>query len=97
MDVGGFQTLEADDVAVANLAPELGRRGAAQDVLEALGACPDGLTTQEVAATMTSGPVSMLQATDRDKIERALVDAVYAGQATRVPLGDDALWMPVAA
>jgi hypothetical protein len=96
LDAGGFQPLEAYDVCLANLAPELERRPAAETVGDALRAFPDGLTTQEVAAIMTPGSVSFLDPTDRQRIENALVDAVYAGEATRVAIGDDGLWRPAA-
>jgi predicted DsbA family dithiol-disulfide isomerase len=96
LDAGGFQPLEAYDVCLANLAPDLERRPAAATVVEALQAFPDGLTTQEVAAIMTPGSVSFLDPTDRRRIEDALVNAVYAGEATRVAVGDDGLWRPAA-
>ncbi len=52
---------------------------------------PDGLTTQEVAAILTSGN----DAVDRVAAENALLELVAAGAATRTPLGDDALWRAV--
>jgi hypothetical protein len=93
-DAGGFVGLEVYDVAIANLAPDLKRRGAPGGVSEVLAEFPDGLTTTEVAAVMTPGSVTMLSPTDLEKVERALVDAVFEGTARRSPIGDDALWQP---
>ena len=50
---------------------------------------PTGLTTQEVAALMTHGN----DAVDRPAAEAALIELVFAGKASRVALGDDALWV----
>jgi hypothetical protein len=47
-----------------------------------------GLTTQEVAALMAREN----DAPDRAEAERSLLDLVAAAEATRQPLGDDALW-----
>ena len=52
LEAGGFQKVEAYDVLIANLDPTLERRGPPEDPLEALGAFPAGLVTQEVAAIM---------------------------------------------
>ena len=52
LEVGGFQPLEAYDVAIANLDRSLERRAPADDVAEVLAEFPDGLTTSEVAAVM---------------------------------------------
>jgi hypothetical protein len=91
LEAGGFQSLEAYDVCVANLDTSLERRPAAESAVDALAAFPDGLTTQEVAAIMTPD----LAPVDRPRAERELLDAVAAGAATREPIGDDALWRPV--
>jgi hypothetical protein len=89
LEAGGFQPVEAYDVAVANLDPAIERRDAPDDPLEALGTVPFGLTTQEVAAVMTRGN----DAPDRAAAEDALIGLVADGSAVRVPLADDALWM----
>jgi 2-hydroxychromene-2-carboxylate isomerase len=89
LEAGGFQPVEAYDVAIANLDPRLARRDAPADPLEALAELPYGLTTQEVAAVMTRGN----DAPDRAATEDALIELVATGAATRVPLGDDALWI----
>ena len=88
LEAGGFQSVEAYDVVVANLEPSLERRPAADDPGEVLDAFPDGLTTQEVAAVLAHGNVPP----DREAAERALIELAAAGEAERVALGDDALW-----
>jgi len=88
LDAGGFQTFEAYDVCVANLAPELPRRAPATSALEALAAFPDGLTTQEVAVVMAPH----LAPVDRRAAERELVLAHADDAVQRRALGDDALW-----
>jgi predicted DsbA family dithiol-disulfide isomerase len=90
---GGFQTIEAYDVVVANLDPALERTDAPDTPLPLLERFSEGLTTQEVALLMTRGndPV------DRGAAERALLELVASGDAVRRPLGDDALWLPPAA
>jgi hypothetical protein len=89
LEAGGFQPVEAYDVLIANLDPTLPRRGAPADPGPLLDAFPAGLTTQEVAACLTAGndPV------DRVAAEQALIALVAAGEAGRVGVGDDALWL----
>jgi 2-hydroxychromene-2-carboxylate isomerase len=89
LEAGGFQPVEAYDVLIANLDPALPRRDAPADPLEALAELPFGLTTQEVAAVMTRGN----DAPDRAAAEDALIELVATGAATRLALGDDALWV----
>jgi len=90
---GGFQTIEAYDVLVANLNPQLRRELVPETPRPLLERFPEGLTTQEVAALMTDGN----DAPDREAAERALLELVGAGTAVRRPLGDDALWLTLAA
>ena len=90
LEAGGFQTIEAYDVLVANLDPSLSRAAASDDLLPVLERFPQGLTTQEVAAVMARGNLDP----DRDAAESALVELVASGAALRTPLGDDALWSP---
>jgi 2-hydroxychromene-2-carboxylate isomerase len=90
LEVGGFQPVEAYDVAIANLDRTLERRPRPDDAGEVLAAFPDGLTTAEVAAVLCAH----LQAPDRDAAEDALIAAVASGAAVRLPFGNDALWMP---
>ena len=88
-EVGGFQPIEAYDVMIANIDPGLNRMGPAEGPLEALQLYPAGLTTQEVAAIMTSG----MDKPDRIDAERKLVHLLGEQKVQRVPLGDDALWI----
>ena len=89
LEVGGFQPVEAYDVAIANLDRTLDRRPRAEDASEVIQAFPDGLTTAEVAAVLAPH----LQSPDRDAAEDGLIAAVAAGQAERRPFGNDALWV----
>ena len=89
-EVGGFQPVEAYDVAIANLDRTLERRSRGEDAAEVLQAFPDGLTTAEVAAVMAPH----LQPPDRDVAEDGLIAAVASGAAQRRPFGNDALWTP---
>jgi 2-hydroxychromene-2-carboxylate isomerase len=90
LEVGGFQHLDAYDVAIANLDRSLSRRPRAEDAAEVVAAFPDGLTTAEVAAVMTEDK----EAPDPDAAEDALIAAAAAGRARREPRGNDALWIP---
>jgi hypothetical protein len=91
LEAGGFQTIEAYDVLIANLDPTLQREAPAEDALEVLERFPEGLASQEVAAVMAQNN----QLPDRAAAEHALIELVGAGKARRTPLGDDALWQPV--
>ena len=90
LEAGGWQTIEAYDVIVANLIPDGERRGVPDDPGDLLRAFPDGITTQEVAQLLTRGN----DVPDRVEAEVAMVRLVADGVATRTPLGDDALWQP---
>jgi 2-hydroxychromene-2-carboxylate isomerase len=92
LEAGGFQSLEAYDVLIANLDQSLSRRPPAEDAAEVLQAFPDGLTTAEVAQIMTQDKY----APDLDKAEDALITATGEGQAHRLTFGHDALWVPTA-
>jgi 2-hydroxychromene-2-carboxylate isomerase len=87
---GGFQTVEAYDVLVANLDPALDREPVPETPRPLLERYPEGLTTQEVAALLTHGN----DAPDREGAEAALLELVAAKLATRRPVGDDAIWQP---
>ncbi len=91
LEAGGFQTIEAYDVLIANLDPTLRREPPPASPLAALERFPDGLATQEVAAIMAAGN----DPPDRAAAERALIELLGAGAARRTPLGDDALWQTV--
>jgi protein-disulfide isomerase-like protein with CxxC motif len=88
LEAGGFQPVEAYDVLVANLDTSLERFDPPQGPAELLEFFPDGLCTQEVAALMAGNLVDP----DREAAEDALIGLVAGGQATRQPLGTDALW-----
>lgn len=85
---GGWQTIEAYDVVIANLIPDGDRRGVPETPLPLLESFPGGLTTQEIAQLLTRGN----DAPDRVEAETALLGLVAGGMATRTQLGDDALW-----
>jgi hypothetical protein len=89
LEAGGFQPVEAYDVVIANLDPTLVRRPAPEDPLEALDEAPNGLATAEVAEIMRPGNFPA----DREAAEEALIAAAAHGDAVRVPVGDDAVWL----
>lgn len=89
IEAGGFQPVEAYDLAIANLDVSLRREAPPSTPLPALQGFPDGLTTQEVAAVMAPNNTPP----DRAAAEAALIELAVAGQARRVALGDDALWL----
>jgi 2-hydroxychromene-2-carboxylate isomerase len=91
LEAGGFQTIEAYDVVVANLDPTLTRREHAPDAAAVLERFPEGVTTQEAAAVLAP-PLARV---DRDAAEDALIVLAAEGRAEKVPLGNDALWRPV--
>jgi 2-hydroxychromene-2-carboxylate isomerase len=90
LEAGGFQTIEAYDVLIANLAPTLQREPPPTTPLAALERFPEGLVTQEIAAIMAAGN----DPPDRSGAERALVELAGAREVRRTPLGGDALWQP---
>jgi protein-disulfide isomerase-like protein with CxxC motif len=90
LEAGGFQSIDAYDVLIANLDTTLARQAPPEEPREALQRFPAGLVSQEVAAIMAHNN----QAPDREAAERALVELVGEGLARRTPLGDDALWQP---
>jgi len=88
LEVGGFQPLEAYDVAIANLDTSLERAPAPEDPVELLARFPEGLCTQEVAVMMAGNLVEV----DRARAEDALIRLLGEGRAVRQALGDDAIW-----
>jgi len=88
LEAGGFQTIEAYDVLIANLDPTLERHAPPEHARDALSAFPGGLVTQEVAAIMAQNN----QPPDRDAAERQLIELLGDGAVRREPLADDALW-----
>ncbi|MDQ6915099.1 MAG: DsbA family protein [Actinomycetota bacterium] len=92
LEAGGFQTVEAYDVLIANLDPTLARQDPPDGPGSLLERFPDGLATQEVAAMLARGN----EAPDRQAAEDALIDLAGEGRARRRALGDDALWLAAA-
>jgi protein-disulfide isomerase-like protein with CxxC motif len=90
MVAGGFQPVEAYDVLLAHLAPELPRRGAPESVAEMLAELPEGVFTAEAAAVVCA---HHLDVPDVAGAEARLIEAVAAGVARRVDVGDSALWL----
>jgi protein-disulfide isomerase-like protein with CxxC motif len=88
LEGGGFQTIEAYDVLIANLDTTLERHAPPEQAIDALRAFPGGLVTQELAAIMAQNN----QLPDRDTAERALIELLGTGHVHREPLADDALW-----
>lgn len=89
LEAGGFQPVEAYDVLVVNLDPTLERQAPPSDPEPLLDHFEYGLTTQEVAALMTSSN----DAVDRAGAEAALLTLSGEGRAVRRPLGTDAIWL----
>ncbi|HEX4519024.1 MAG TPA: DsbA family protein [Gaiellaceae bacterium] len=85
---GGFQPVEAYDILLANLDPQLEREQPPETPLPLLERFPEGLTTQEVAALMARDN----DAPDRARAELALLELTGSEATVRNPLGDDALW-----
>jgi predicted DsbA family dithiol-disulfide isomerase len=90
---GGFQPVEAYDILIANLDPQLHREPPPDTPGPLLNRWGDGLTTQEVAALMARGN----DKPDRAAAEAALLELVGAGDAIRHPIGDDAVWQSATA
>ncbi len=88
LEAGGFQPLEAYDLAIANLDPTLARRARAEDPVDVLAAFEHPLATAEVVATMTPH----LGVPDPLGVELALIAAVAEGRALRIGAGNSALW-----
>jgi predicted DsbA family dithiol-disulfide isomerase len=90
LEAGGFQPLEAYDVVLANLAPELERRPAAADPVEVVEAFPYALATREIAAVLAPS----LTPPDDRRTEGALIAAAAEGRVWRESAGNDAFWHP---
>jgi 2-hydroxychromene-2-carboxylate isomerase len=87
---GGWQSLRAYDVCIANLAPELPRRPA-PGVADALAAFPAGITTTELARVCAEHD----DEPDPVAVTNELVALCAGGNAAREPLGSAELWRPV--
>lgn len=93
LEVGGFQPLEAYDVAIANLDRSLERHLPPDGPMPLLEYFTDGLTTQEVAVLLAGNLVEPNRAAAEDE----LIKLAAEGALVREPLGDDALWLLKAA
>src|SRR5581483_2779336 len=94
LDAGGWQPIISYDTVIANLDPTLERTPPPDSPEPLLERFPYGLATAEVAALLASGPDEV---PDVAAAEQALVELVGSGVAQRVPLGQDALWLPAGA
>jgi hypothetical protein len=89
---GGFQSFEAYDVCVANLAPHLPRRSQPAPA-ELLAEYPQGLTTAEVAQVCRGRN----DPPDVPGIQAELTRLAEARSIRESPIGDDqSLWLPAA-
>jgi 2-hydroxychromene-2-carboxylate isomerase len=89
---GGFQSFEAYDVCVANLAPHLPRRPQPEPA-ELLAEYPQGLVTAEVAQVCRDRN----DPPDLPRAQAELTRLAEAGTIRRRPIGDDqSLWLPAA-
>jgi predicted DsbA family dithiol-disulfide isomerase len=88
LEVGGFQPLEAYDVAIANLDTSLERRAPATDPGDVVRAFPYALATREIATVMADG----LFGPDDAAAEDELLELVARGDVQPTPLGDSTLW-----
>jgi predicted DsbA family dithiol-disulfide isomerase len=90
---GGWQPVLSYDTLLANLDPTLRRTPPPETPMPLLDHFTAGLTTAEVAALLADGPDPVA---DLDGAERALLELVGEGFATREPLGQDAVWRSAA-
>jgi 2-hydroxychromene-2-carboxylate isomerase len=93
LEAGGFQTVGAYDVLVANIDQSLARQMPPETPEPLFERFPNGLTTQEVAVLMTHGNDDP----DRALSERFLLELAADGVIRRADLGDSAVWLPAAA
>ena len=87
-EAGGFQTIEAYDVLLANLDPTLERRPRPELASEVFGAFTQPLTTAEVAAVMAEP----MMPPNTGAVLAELQELTADGKLVRDLLGDDALW-----
>lgn len=87
---GGHQSLEAYDLCVANLRPDLARRADPGSAFDVLAAFPYPLTTAEIAETMRAPA----DPPDRAAVERELLERAAAGEVALTACGDGVLWAP---
>ncbi len=90
LDAGGWQTTLSYDVIVANLDPTLEVTPPPESPAPLLQRFSEGLTTAEVATLLAEGPDYV---PDFGAAEQALGELAGSGEAQRVSLGSDALWL----
>ena len=88
LEAGGFQTIEAYDVILANLDPTLERRPRAESATEVLDFFARPLPTAEIAAVMAEP----MMPPNTGAVLAELQELTADGKLLRDPLGDDALW-----
>ena len=88
LEAGGFQTIEAYDVILANLDPTLRRRARPESAAEVLDFFARPLPTAEIAAVMAEP----MMPPNTGAVLAELQELTAEGKLVREPLGDDALW-----
>ena len=88
LEAGGFQTIEAYDVILANLDATLERRPRAESVTEVFEFFKQPLPTAEIAAVMAEP----MMPPNTGAVLAELQELTTEGKLLREPLGDDALW-----
>lgn len=86
---GGHQPLEAHDLVIANLNPELKREPEPDGPLPLLEYFPHGLTTREISTMLAE----VNEEADDAAARELLVELADEGHAASVAYGDDALWL----
>ena len=92
LEAGGFQTIEAYDVILANLDPTLVRRPAPESATEVFEFFGQPLTTAEIAAVMAE----KMMPPNTGAVLAELQELAAEGKVVRDLLGDDALWRTAA-
>ena len=92
LEAGGFQTIEAYDVILANLDPTLKRRPRPESVTEVFEFFAQPLTTAEIAAVMAE----KMMPPNTGAVLAELQELAAEGKVVRDLLGDDALWRTAA-
>ena len=88
LEAGGFQTIEAYDVILANLDPTLRRRARPESATEVFEFFSQPLPTAEIAAVMAEP----MMPPNTGAVLAELQELTAEGKLVREPLGDDALW-----
>ena len=88
LEAGGFQTIEAYDVILANLYRSLERRPRPESATDVFEFFKQPLTTAEIAAVMAEP----MMPPNTGAVLAELQELTADGKLLREPLGDDALW-----